>query len=397
MLSMRHRRLIHRGGLEIPEVRVVGVDFVLEMIKAGKEKVEKKDLSEKITLMHGDALALPSQDNSFDVTGMAFGIRNIPDRKQALQEMLRVTMPGGQVMILEMTFMRNRLFRILYYVYLNYLLPPLRESVFYKSRRLLLSGRLHHEFPHSRGIRKNNGRNGHDRCQEIPPHLRYYLAPHRKRNRSRPYNEHANYYGLGASQPPSFLRGNLHPSFDRMDNGNEEYGHGTALAIYSRFLGSLTVHLITNLANDYFDHMGGTDAGQALGGSRVIQEGKITPKNNVQGHCQSLCLRFAIAFVIIFGLELYLLAIPIFFAAFSSYFYVAPPIRYGYHGLGELFVGINMGPIMVVGTYWVITGHPGWTPFLISIPVGLMVALILYYQSLPDMITDAAVNKIPSP
>ncbi len=106
-----------------PEVRVVGVDFVLEMIKAGKEKVEKKDLSEKITLMHGDALALPSHDNSFDVTGMAFGIRNIPNRKQALQEMLRVTVPGGQVMILEMTFMRNRLFRILYYVYLNYLLP----------------------------------------------------------------------------------------------------------------------------------------------------------------------------------------------------------------------------------------------------------------------------------
>jgi 1,4-dihydroxy-2-naphthoate octaprenyltransferase len=159
------------------------------------------------------------------------------------------------------------------------------------------------------------------------------------------------------------------------------------------FLGSLTVHLITNLANDYFDHMGGTDAGQAIGGSRVIQEGKITPKTMFRVIVSLYVFAFAIAFVIIFGLELYLLAIPIFFAAFSSYFYVGPPIRYGYHGLGELFVGINMGPIMVVGTYWVITGHPGWTPFLISIPVGLMVALILYYQSLPDMITDAAVNK----
>ncbi len=159
------------------------------------------------------------------------------------------------------------------------------------------------------------------------------------------------------------------------------------------FLGSLTVHLITNLANDYFDHMGGTDAGQAIGGSRVIQEGKITPKTMFRVIVSLYVFAFAIAFIIIFGLELYLLAIPIFFAAFSSYFYVGPPIRYGYHGLGELFVGINMGPIMVVGTYWVITGHPGWTPFLISIPVGLMVALILYYQSLPDMITDAAVNK----
>ena len=44
------------------------------------------------------------------------------------------------------------------------------------------------------------------------------------------------------------------------------------------------------------------------------------------------------------------LALPtILFAFFSSLFYVAPPIRYGYHGLGELFVAINMGPIMVDG------------------------------------------------
>ena len=72
---------------------------------------------------------------------------------------------------------------------------------------------------------------------------------------------------------------------------------------------------------------------------------------------------------------------------------MAPPIRYGYHGLGELLVGINMGPIMVVGTYWVIAGQPAWRPLYVSIPVGLMVASILYYQSLPDMSTDFAAGK----
>src|SRR5512145_1533363 len=159
------------------------------------------------------------------------------------------------------------------------------------------------------------------------------------------------------------------------------------------FLGSLMVHLLTNLANDYFDHMVGTDSGKAIGGSRVIQEGKIAPKTMLQVIVSLYVLAFAIAFIIIFGFKLYLLAVPIFFAAFSSYFYVAPPIRYGYHGLGELFVGINMGPVMVVGTYWVIMGHPDWIPLLISIPIGLMVASILYYQSLPDMKTDEAANK----
>lgn len=158
--------------------------------------------------------------------------------------------------------------------------------------------------------------------------------------------------------------------------------------------GSLIVHLITNLANDYFDHLTGTDAGESIGGSRVIQEGKISPRTMLRVIIGLYIIAFAIAFVIVFQFGLYLLSIPIFFAAFSSYFYVAPPVRYGYHGLGELFVGINMGPVMVVGTYWVVTEGPAMAPLLVSIPVGLLVAAILYYQSLPDMTTDEAAGKI---
>jgi 1,4-dihydroxy-2-naphthoate octaprenyltransferase len=158
-------------------------------------------------------------------------------------------------------------------------------------------------------------------------------------------------------------------------------------------LGSLIVHLITNLANDYFEHAAGTDAGEAIGGSRVIQEGKISPQTILLVIVALYFIALIIAFFVVFHFQLYLLAAPILFAAFSSYFYVAPPVRYGYHGLGELFVGINMGPIMVTGTYWVITGYPGWIPFFVSIPVGLMVASILYYQSLPDMKTDYKAHK----
>jgi 1,4-dihydroxy-2-naphthoate octaprenyltransferase len=159
------------------------------------------------------------------------------------------------------------------------------------------------------------------------------------------------------------------------------------------FLGSFMVHLLTNLSNDYFDHLMGTDSGEAIGGSRVIQEGKISPRTMVRVIIGLYTLALVVALIIILGFKLYLLALPILFAGFSSTFYVAPPIRYGYHGLGELFVGINMGPIMVVGTYWVIAGHPDWVPLLISVPVGIMVALILFYQSLPDIKTDEAAGK----
>src|SRR5512145_2054573 len=106
-----------------PQISVTGIDFVPAMVEAAKSKVKKKILADRIQVMPGDALQLPFEDNCFDVAGIAFGIRNIPDRRRALAEMLRVIVPGGQVMVLEMTFVQNRFFKLIYYVYLNYLLP----------------------------------------------------------------------------------------------------------------------------------------------------------------------------------------------------------------------------------------------------------------------------------
>ena len=111
------------AALRHPQISVTGIDFVPAMVDVARGKVQKKNLADRIVLMQGDALQLPFADNTFDVSGIAFGIRNIPDRKQALSEMLRVTIPGGQVMVLEMTFVQNRFFKLTYYVYLNFLLP----------------------------------------------------------------------------------------------------------------------------------------------------------------------------------------------------------------------------------------------------------------------------------
>ncbi|MFZ2800051.1 MAG: ubiquinone/menaquinone biosynthesis methyltransferase, partial [Syntrophorhabdus sp.] len=97
-----------------PDITVCGVDFVSEMIRAGQKKINREGLTKRIQFMTGDALHLPFRDNTFDVAAMAFGIRNIPDRQGALREMRRVIVPGGQIMILEMTFTRNRFFQIFY-------------------------------------------------------------------------------------------------------------------------------------------------------------------------------------------------------------------------------------------------------------------------------------------
>jgi demethylmenaquinone methyltransferase/2-methoxy-6-polyprenyl-1,4-benzoquinol methylase len=62
-------------------------------------------------------------DGSFDAVGIAFGIRNMPDRLGALREMRRVLVPGGRIFVLEMNAPRNRLWRGFFVPYLNRILP----------------------------------------------------------------------------------------------------------------------------------------------------------------------------------------------------------------------------------------------------------------------------------
>jgi len=158
-------------------------------------------------------------------------------------------------------------------------------------------------------------------------------------------------------------------------------------------LGAFMIHMATNLVNDFADHLQGADAGESIGGSRVVQEGTISLYSLGRAIVVLYSLAAIVAFYLMGTLNLWPMLPVLLFSFFSSLFYVTPPIRYGYHGLGELFVGLNMGPVMVVCTYWAISLRVDWVPFYFSIPIGFMVASILYYQSLPDMRTDAAIGK----
>ncbi|MDY0186991.1 MAG: 1,4-dihydroxy-2-naphthoate octaprenyltransferase [Syntrophus sp. (in: bacteria)] len=162
-----------------------------------------------------------------------------------------------------------------------------------------------------------------------------------------------------------------------------------ALVLVASFL----VHFATNISNDYFDHMQGTDAGESIGGSRVLQEGKITLTELGKAIILLYAVASLIGFYLVWTLKLWAILPLMALAFFSSLFYVAPPVRYGYHGLGELFVAVNMGPVMVMGSNWVLLGRVDWSALPVSLPIGLMVSLILYYQSLPDMETDEAAGK----
>ena len=156
---------------------------------------------------------------------------------------------------------------------------------------------------------------------------------------------------------------------------------------------SFLVHLNTNLANDYFDFFSGADSGDSIGGTRVIQSGLITP-NQIRN---VLILFYFISLLcglwLLWKTKLMWLIAVMLFSFFSSLFYTAPPFKYGYRALGEVFVGINMGPIMVAGTASVLMGEISFEAIWISLPIGLMVAFILYYQSLSDIYDDSSVGK----
>ncbi|MGZ3589975.1 MAG: bifunctional demethylmenaquinone methyltransferase/2-methoxy-6-polyprenyl-1,4-benzoquinol methylase UbiE [Thermodesulfobacteriota bacterium] len=103
--------------------KVFGIDFSEPMIKKAQQKVFREGLSQTIALSLGDALFLPFRDNTFSASTIAFGLRNIVKKEQALFEMVRVIKKGGKVIILEFTFPKKGFMRRLYPFYFQRVLP----------------------------------------------------------------------------------------------------------------------------------------------------------------------------------------------------------------------------------------------------------------------------------
>ena len=167
-------------------------------------------------------------------------------------------------------------------------------------------------------------------------------------------------------------------------------------------LGGSLLHIGTNTSNDYFDHTSGTDEANYnymvpfSGGSRSIQMGLISAK----GMLYLSMITFALSGLI--GIPLIIKAgINILFLGFigflSGFFYTAPPFRFASRkGIGELLIGLNFGPLMVVGSFLVQTSGDLTHVFeaaLAGIPIGLLVAAIVYINQFPDHDGDKATGK----
>jgi demethylmenaquinone methyltransferase / 2-methoxy-6-polyprenyl-1,4-benzoquinol methylase len=101
---------------------VVGADFSGEMLRVAERKLAQRHET-RICLARGNAMQLPFADGSFDAVTVAFGLRNMPDYAAAIAEMARVLRPGGRLVILEMTPLRQPLLNRLFSLYFERAVP----------------------------------------------------------------------------------------------------------------------------------------------------------------------------------------------------------------------------------------------------------------------------------
>lgn len=112
-----------------PSAEAVVLDMTESMLVEGRKRAESGEMAEKLSWITGDAMALPFEDNSFDVYTISFGIRNVTRIADALSEAYRVLRPGGRLMVLEFSQLPNEGLQKLYDVYSYNVIPRMGKLV----------------------------------------------------------------------------------------------------------------------------------------------------------------------------------------------------------------------------------------------------------------------------
>jgi 1,4-dihydroxy-2-naphthoate octaprenyltransferase len=153
----------------------------------------------------------------------------------------------------------------------------------------------------------------------------------------------------------------------------------------------ILLHSASNVISDYDDYRRGVDSKETLGGSRVLVDNLITPKQMMRFGLILFALAVVIGIPIIYtrGITLLLFGI---FGLLGGFFYTSRPIGFKYIALGDLFIFIIYGPAIVTGTFYALTGTYSPVALYASIPLGLLIAGILQANNLRDIIHDRKAN-----
>jgi len=185
---------------------------------------------------------------------------------------------------------------------------------------------------------------------------------------------------------------------------------GTSIAYYHNvsinwfyfaltLIAGVLLHAGANLINDYFDHLTENDEINQefirpfTGGSRMIQNGLMTPKEVLIEALICLFIGSVIGLYLAYQLGWVILALGA-IGVFSSVFYVEPRVNLVGRGIGELIIGLNFGVLMTFGAFYVQTQSFSWLPIIASLPVALLISAVLYINEFPDAKADYAAGKL---
>lgn len=155
-------------------------------------------------------------------------------------------------------------------------------------------------------------------------------------------------------------------------------------------VGLLSAHAAANLVNDLYDVKYGVDkpsSPTAKYRRHYLLTGEISRKTFILETLLSYGLMISIAAYLTFirGWIVLLFTVA---GVFITYAYTADPIKLKHLSMGEIAVFLAWGPLMVTGTYYVLTGELSLTPIYASIPIGLFVSLVLFANNIRDMDYD---------
>lgn len=112
-----------------PGASAVVLDMTEPMLVAGRKRAEAEQMAESLNWVTGDAMALPFEDNQFDVYTISFGIRNVTRIEDALSEAYRVLKPGGRLMVLEFSQLPNPAMQKAYDLYSFNVIPRMGQMI----------------------------------------------------------------------------------------------------------------------------------------------------------------------------------------------------------------------------------------------------------------------------
>lgn len=166
-------------------------------------------------------------------------------------------------------------------------------------------------------------------------------------------------------------------------------------------LATISLQILSNLANDYGDGVKGTDNEDRIGPMRAIQSGEITPDEMLIGIRTSVLITIFLIFMVVlsaFGMVNFLYSMLFFIlgglSIYAAIKYTVGSSAYGYKALGDLMVFIFFGLLSVIGSYFLFARQIDHVLILPAFAIGLLSAGVLNLNNMRDIKSDAKSDKI---